>query len=133
MSYKKKVTAAKAHAKRHGIHGKAGGWIYMANGETPLCQGWWEYANKMERSGVVFQDGDGRWNVLSDEEIRRRSDERWERLMHGGKTKAEWLEDLKQRHDPIAAEAIGIDCPCQDCEGDRQDSADYLRDSMVAR
>jgi hypothetical protein len=55
--YRNGVAAAKAHAKRVGVYGKQGGWIYNKHGR-PLIQGWASYAAWLAHRGVI-RDLDG--------------------------------------------------------------------------
>jgi hypothetical protein len=51
-AYKNRIRAAKAYAKKHGVHGQPGGWIYSPNGEV-ICQGWFEWTRSCEARGVI--------------------------------------------------------------------------------
>jgi hypothetical protein len=51
------IAAAKAHAKRIGVYGKAGGWLYRPSGR-PICQGWASYTGMLARGGII-RDLDG--------------------------------------------------------------------------
>jgi hypothetical protein len=56
-------TAAKKIAKIRGHEGREGGWIYTADGR-PICQGWHEYARRMQGAHLIGQDAEtGKWYV----------------------------------------------------------------------
>lgn len=89
-TYKTRTLAAKAYAAANGYYGKAGGWIYNKNGES-LYHGWAAFAGSLARRRIIIET-DERW--APSETYAREREETWERLIYGGKTKAEWAEAL---------------------------------------
>lgn len=56
--YPNGITAAKAYAKAHGLVGKKGGWIYLADGHTAFAHGWASLTGILVRQGKI-RDLDG--------------------------------------------------------------------------
>jgi hypothetical protein len=52
-TYKGRINAARAWAKRNGVEGRSGGWIYFVGGRRPICQGWGDFAQRLINSREI--------------------------------------------------------------------------------
>lgn len=63
-TYKTTTHAARAWAKRNGVEGRVGGWIYRVKAQRPICQGWDVYASiLLSRGKIALVDPKRPWDT----------------------------------------------------------------------